>query len=33
LTVRGETYVDYRPPEEVIEALRAEWLRDKGKTH
>lgn len=24
LTVREETYVDCRPPEEVIEALRAE---------
>jgi hypothetical protein len=30
LTVREQTYVDYRPPEEVIEALRAEGLGDKG---
>ncbi len=30
-TVREQTYVDYRPPGEVIEAHRAEWLRDKGK--
>jgi hypothetical protein len=30
LTVREQTYVDYRPPEEVIEALRAEVAKKVG---
>ena len=29
LTAREQTYVDYRPPEEVIEAMRAEGLPGK----
>ena len=29
LTLREQTYVDYRPPEEVIERLRAEGLPGK----
>jgi hypothetical protein len=31
-TVREEIYADYRPPEEVVGALRAEGLGDEGKT-
>ena len=31
LTVREQTYVDYRPPGEVIEKLRAEGLPKKRK--
>lgn len=31
LTVREQTYVDHRPPEEVIEALRAEGYPHKQK--
>jgi hypothetical protein len=31
LTVREQTYVDYRPPEEVVEALRAEGLGNERK--
>jgi hypothetical protein len=30
LTVREQTYVDYRPPEEVVEALRAQGSGAKG---
>jgi FMN phosphatase YigB (HAD superfamily) len=30
LTVREQTYVDYRPPEEVVEALRTEGSGAKG---
>jgi hypothetical protein len=33
LTVREQTYADYRPPEEVVEALRAEGLGQNGKAH
>jgi hypothetical protein len=33
LTVREQIYADYRPPDEVIEALRTEGLGDEGKTH
>jgi hypothetical protein len=32
LTVREQTYVDHRPPEEVIEALRAEGYPSKKKS-
>jgi hypothetical protein len=31
LTVREQTYVDCRPPEEVVETLRAEGLENRGK--
>ncbi len=31
LTVREQTYVDYRPPEDAIEMLRAEGLPKKRK--
>ncbi len=31
LTAREQTYVDYRPPEEVIERLRAEGFPRKQK--
>jgi hypothetical protein len=31
LTVREEIYRDYRPPEEVVEALRAEGLGGERK--
>jgi hypothetical protein len=31
LTVREQTYVDYRPPEEAIEALRAEGYPRKQR--
>lgn len=30
LTLREQTYVGYRPPEEVIEALRAEAAKKAG---
>ena len=33
LTLREQTYVDYRPPEEVVEVLRAEGLGKEGKSH
>ena len=32
LTVREQTYVDHRPPEEIIERLRAEGLPPKRKS-
>ena len=31
LTLREQTYVDHRPHEEVVEALRAEGLGNKRK--
>jgi hypothetical protein len=33
LTLREQTYSDYRPPEEVVEALRAERLGKEGKAN
>jgi hypothetical protein len=32
LTLREQTYADHRPPEEVIETLRAEGLGNKEKS-
>jgi hypothetical protein len=32
LTVREEVYRDHRPPDEVVEVLRAEGLGGEGKT-
>ena len=32
-TLREQTYLGYRPPEEVVETLRAEGLGNEGKTH
>ena len=31
LTLREQTYVDYQPPDEVVEALRAEGLPGEQK--
>jgi hypothetical protein len=31
LTLREQIYSDYRAPEDVVEALRAEGLRKEGK--
>jgi hypothetical protein len=33
LALREQIYSDYRPPEEVVEALRAEGLGQEGKTN
>ncbi len=33
LTVREQIYSDYRPPEEVVAALRAEGLGNERKAH
>ena len=32
LTLREQTYVDHRPPEEVIDAVRAEGLGNKQES-
>jgi hypothetical protein len=33
LSLREQTYAGYRPPEEVVEALRTKASGTKGKTH